>query len=124
MSESTKPVVLVAEDSEQVQLLVRREFENRGWKVVAALDGEAALRLGLDLDIDVAVLDMLMPGRTGPEVLHAWREAGVAFPVIVLSSLQDEERIVGTLELGAADYVRKPFSSKELAARVAKHLEE
>lgn len=124
MPDSRKPVVLVAEDSEQVQLLVRREFENRGWEVVAALDGEAALRLGLDLDIDVAVLDMMMPARTGPEVLHEWQKAGVDFPVVVLSSLQDEERIVGILELGAVDYVRKPFSIKELAARVAKRLDE
>lgn len=124
MSEPRKPVVLIAEDSAQVQLMVRREFENRGWEVVAAFDGEVALRLGRELDIDVAVLDVMMPGLTGPEVLHAWREAAVKFPVLILSAVQDEERIIGLLELGAVDYVRKPFSTRELAVRVANWLEE
>jgi len=99
--------------------MIRREFESRGWDVVAAMDGEAALRLGLDTHVDVAVLDVMMPGRTGPEVLHAWREADVAFPVLVLSAVQDEDRVIGLLELGAVDYVRKPFSTRELAVRVA-----
>lgn len=124
MTDSPKPVVLVAEDSAQVQLIVRREFENRGWEVIAALDGEAALRLGLDLHIDVAVLDVMMPGKTGPEVLHGWRKAGMTFPVLVLSAVQDEDRIVGLLELGAVDYIRKPFSTRELAVRVASWLGE
>lgn len=119
VSDQPKPVVLVAEDSAQVQLMIRREFESRGWDVVAAMDGEAALRLGLDTHVDVAVLDVMMPGRTGPEVLHAWREADVAFPVLVLSAVQDEDRVIGLLELGAVDYVRKPFSTRELAVRVA-----
>ncbi len=104
--------------------MVRREFENRGWEVVAAMDGNTALRLGLSYDVDVAVLDVMMPGLTGPEVLHEWKKAGVDFPVIVLSAVQDEERVVGLIELGAVDYVRKPFSTRELAARVARRLEE
>ena len=104
--------------------MVRREFENRGWEVVAAMDGQAALRLGLDLDIDVAVLDVMMPGLTGPEVLHEWQKSGIEFPVIVLSAVQDEDRVIGLIELGAVDYVRKPFSTRELAARVARRLEE
>ena len=123
MSEHSKPVVLVAEDSAQVQMMVRREFESRGWEVVAATDGEAALRLGLDLNVDVAVLDVMMPGRTGPEVLHAWREANVDFPVLILSAVSDEDRVIGLLELGAVDYVRKPFSTREFAVRVAYWLE-
>lgn len=119
VSDQPKPVVLVAEDSAQVQLIIRREFESRGWDVVAAMDGEAALRLGLETHVDVAVLDVMMPGRTGPEVLHAWREADVSFPVLILSAVQDEDRVIGLLELGAVDYVRKPFSTRELAVRVA-----
>lgn len=119
VSDQRKPVVLIAEDSAQVQLMIRREFENRGWDVVAAMDGEAALKLGLDTPVDVAVLDIMMPGRTGPEVLYAWREAEVSFPVLILSAVQDEDRVIGLLELGAVDYVRKPFSTRELAVRVA-----
>lgn len=119
MSESPRnPVVLVADDSAQIQLTVRREFEEQGWDVVAAVDGETALRLGIETEIDAAVLDLLMPGRTGPEVLHGWREAGQTFPVLVLSALQDEERVVALLEFGAVDYIRKPFNPSELAARV------
>ena len=124
VSDSRKPVVLVAEDSQQVQLMIRREFENRGWEVVAAMDGQSALRLGLDLEIDIAVLDIMMPGLTGPEVLHQWQKAGIEFPVVVLSAVQDEDRVIGLIELGAIDYVRKPFSTRELAARVARRLGE
>ena len=115
-------MVLVADDSAQIQLTIRREFEEHGWDIIAAHDGESALQLGLSEDIDAAVLDLMMPGRTGPEVLHGWREAGRTFPVLVLSAMQDEERVVGLLEFGAVDYVRKPFNVRELAARVTNWL--
>lgn len=119
MEHRSSPVVLVADDAVTIQHSVRRAFEREGWSVVVASDGEEALQLADEHAPDAAVLDLLMPGRTGAEVLYGWRKAGHEFPVLVLSAVQDEDQVVGLLGYGAVDYIRKPFSLPELTARVA-----
>lgn len=87
-----------------------------------AADGAAAFEIGASGDIDLAVLDQLMPGMLGTDVLHRWRDEDHIFPVLVLSAVDDDEIVVQSLKLGAADYVRKPFSISELRARIAARL--
>ena len=117
-----KARVLVAEDEPTISLVVCRSLEAAGYQVVVARDGLQALETGLREKFDLAILDQRMPGLPGIEVLQKWREQGRHFPVMFLSAMADEEDVVRGLELGAVDYVRKPFSARELLARVRAHL--
>lgn len=114
--------ILVADDSPSVRLLVVRHLQADGHDVVEAEDGTAAYEVGADGSLDLAVLDQLMPGMLGTDVLHRWRAEGLTFPVLLLSAVDDDHTVIQSLELGAADYVRKPFSMPELKARMASHL--
>jgi len=86
--------------------------------VASAVDGEQALAAGRDLRHDLILLDLMLPGMSGLEVLRTLRREGIETPVIILSAKRDEvDRVVG-LKVGADDYVPKPFSRPELLARV------
>lgn len=113
--------ILLADDSPSVRLLVRRHLQADGHEVLEAEDGDAAYALGAE-DPDLAILDQLMPGMRGTDVLHRWRTEERLFPVLLLSAVDDEHVVIQSLELGAADYIRKPFSMPELKARIAAHL--
>lgn len=117
-----RPQVLVAEDEETIALVVSRSLESIGCDVTVARDGMEALVAGLEEDYDLAIVDHLMPQLNGMEVLQRWKRAGRGFPVIVLSAVTGEDDVVRGLDLGAVDYVRKPFSVRELLARVRVHL--
>jgi DNA-binding response OmpR family regulator len=110
--------ILVADDAATVRMLVSRHLRAAGHEVVEAEDGAAAFAEGLKGDIDLALLDQLMPAMLGTEVIARWREAGIEFPVLVLTAVDDDDTAVRSFELGAADYVRKPFNMSELTARV------
>jgi DNA-binding response OmpR family regulator len=90
--------------------------------VTAAEDGVAACQTGIDRDFDLALLDHLMPGMLGTEILQQWSDANVGFPTIVLSGIDDDDLVIQLLELGAVDFVRKPFNIKELLVRIRIHL--
>ena len=110
--------ILVADDAATVRMLVSRHLRAAGHEVIEAEDGAAAYEAGMKGDIDLALLDQLMPAMLGTEVIAKWREAGVEFPVLVLTAVDDDDTVVRSFELGAADYVRKPFNMTELTARV------
>jgi two-component system response regulator ResD len=112
--------VLVADDDALVRDVVRRYLERDGLRVTVAVDGDAALLAAAAGGIDLVVLDVMMPGTDGVEVCRRLR-AGVAptVPVIMLTALGEEDDRVLGLEVGADDYVTKPFSPRELALRVA-----
>lgn len=114
--------ILVADDSPTVRLLVRRHLQADGHEVVEASDGTSAYELGTAGDIDLAILDHLMPGMLGMDILHRWREEEIDFPVLMLSAVDDDTTVIQSLELGALDYIRKPFSMPELRARVSSRL--
>ncbi|MDX1448129.1 MAG: response regulator [Acidimicrobiia bacterium] len=114
--------ILLADDSDSVRLLVLRHLQAEGHEVIEAVDGTEAHSLGVSEEPDLAILDQLMPGMLGTDVLHRWRADGHEFPVLLLSAVDDEHVVIQSLELGAADYVRKPFSVPELKARIASHL--
>jgi len=112
----------VAEDDRVVSTLVCRSLEASGAEVTAAYDGLEAFEAALTNEFDIALLDQVMPGLLGAEVLQRWSEEGVRLPVIMISGLTDEEDIVACLELGAVDFVRKPFNVREVLARVGVQL--
>ena len=109
--------VLVVDDEPQIVQLVRDYLEHGGFKVLTAADGSGALRLASTQRPDLIILDLGLPGVDGLDVTRSLRRNGEV-PIIMLTARTDEsDKLVG-LELGADDYVSKPFSPKELVARV------
>lgn len=111
--------ILVVEDDESVRDVVRRYLEHDGFEVLLAADGRAGLRAAQEHAPDLVVLDIMLPGLDGLTVCKALRgQADPYVPIVMLTALGDvDDRITG-LELGADDYVAKPFSPKELVLRV------
>jgi DNA-binding response OmpR family regulator len=116
-----EPLVLVADDDEDIRSLVIFRLERSGYRVIAAADGEEALALALEHAPDLAVLDVMMPKLDGYEVTRRLRSEDTtrAMPVILLTSRAQEADVARGFESGADDYIRKPFSPHELRARVA-----
>jgi two-component system, OmpR family, response regulator len=109
--------VLVVDDDGHIREVVRFALEKAGHRVLEAADGRAALALFREQPCDVVVLDIIMPEQDGLEVCRKLRERSQV-PILFLSSRDDElDRVLG-LEIGADDYVSKPFSPRELVARV------
>ncbi|MCL8206655.1 MAG: response regulator transcription factor [Actinomycetia bacterium] len=109
--------VLVVDDEPAIQELVRFALEREGFEVSVAQDGWAALAEAERLKPDLVVLDLMLPGLNGFEVCRALR-ATSDVPVLMLTARKEESDRVQGLDLGADDYVTKPFSPRELAARV------
>src|ERR1700756_5693762 len=110
--------VLVVEDEPGIVDFVRRGLEAEGFVVETALDGLEGERLALRGAFDAVVLDLMLPGRSGLEILQALRREKPALPVIVLTARGEIEDRVAGLDAGAVDYLVKPFSMAELVARV------
>jgi DNA-binding response OmpR family regulator len=114
--------VLVVEDEPGIVDFVRRGLQATGFEVKVALDGIKGERLALSESFDAIVLDLMLPGRGGLEVLAAVRAAKSNVPVIVLTARGEIEDRVAGLDAGAVDYLVKPFSMAELVARVRAQL--
>lgn len=116
---SAPPVrILVVDDEPPIRRLLRASLGSQGFEVIEASDGaEANARLAEALP-DLIVLDLGLPDVSGQTLLRQWRERDVATPVLILSSRTDEAGIVEALEIGADDYVTKPFGTRELVARI------
>ncbi len=114
-------VVLVVDDEPGIRLLLRRYLEREGYRVVEAADGAAAMVQFAAQPIDLAVVDVMMPRLDGFELVRALRSQSDV-PVILLTGKGEESARVAGLELGADDYVTKPFSMPELVARVRARL--
>ena len=110
--------VLVVEDDPSIAIGLRINLESEGYDVLVAEDGDRALDLARTMEPDLIVLDVMLPKRNGLEVLHDLRNEGRTMPIIILSAKSAEMDKVAGLELGAEDYVAKPFSLAELLARV------
>src|ERR671918_3065538 len=110
--------VLLVEDDPTLRQALTFNLTREGYEVSSAADGEAALEAARNQRLDLVLLDVMLPGLSGVEVLRVLRREGVATPVIILSAKGDEiDRVVG-LKIGADDYVTKPFSRPELLARI------
>jgi DNA-binding response OmpR family regulator len=110
--------VLVIEDDESIMLGLRINLQTEGYTVLEADDGAKGLALAREERPDVVILDVMLPTMNGFQVLQAIRREGLPMPIILLSARTGEMDKVTGLELGAEDYVAKPFSLAELLARV------
>ena len=115
-------MILLIEDEPGIVDFVKRGLEAEGFAVEAVLDGAEGERRALQESFDLIVLDLMLPGRDGLEILGSLRQAEVTVPVIVLTARGEIEDRVAGLDAGAVDYLVKPFSLAELAARVRAQL--
>jgi len=115
-----QPVVLAADDDEDILELVAFRLERSGYTVLRATDGEEALRLALEAKPDLAVLDVMMPKLDGYELTRRLRadDATRRMPIILLTARSQDADVQAGFDAGADDYLRKPFSPQELRARV------
>ena len=114
---SKKASVLVVDDDARILRMMRRILELEGYQTLTASNGEAALNVFDEQSPDLILLDIMMPGMDGYTVCRRIREFS-QLPIIMVTARDNEEEKVEGLDAGADDYVTKPFSSKELAARV------
>ena len=117
-----KPEIVIADDDSHVLAVVRSALQSLGMECRTATNGPEALRLIRELCPQAAVLDVNMPGMDGFEVLAAIRQADIPLKVIMLTARQHERDVLRGFELGADDYVVKPFNPMELAARLKRFL--
>jgi DNA-binding response OmpR family regulator len=110
--------ILVIEDDKDIAHLVELHLKDEGYEVSAAYDGKAGLELALSKPYDLIILDLMLPGVGGIEICRRVRAASSYTPILMLTAKSTElDRVLG-LEIGADDYVTKPFSVRELLARV------
>ena len=114
--------ILVVEDERPIADFVQRGLEADGYSVACAYDGDQGLALARTKDFGLVLLDVLLPKLSGLEVLKAIREGDETLPVIMLTALAETDDVVTGLDLGASDYLTKPFAFGELLARVRAHL--
>ena len=109
--------VLIVEDEHELAALIRRQLEGEGYRAIVAHDGQTALLLAAQAAPDLVILDWMLPGLDGLTICRRLRERS-AVPIMMLTARADEaDRVLG-LEVGADDYLTKPFSLRELMARV------
>src|SRR5215475_6402617 len=110
--------VLIVEDDQAMAVALRDGFEYEGYSVQVARDGAAGLRLATEKELDLIILDVMLPKLSGFDVCKQLRSSGNAIPIIMLTARgQEIDKVLG-LKIGADDYVTKPFSFMELIARV------
>ncbi len=110
--------ILIVDDDPPIRRLLRTALTAQNYRVEEAVDGESALEFLKRNSADLVVLDLGLPGMDGLEVVRRLRADGAATPIIILSSRDDEAGKVAALDLGADDYVAKPFGVEELSARI------
>ena len=110
--------ILIVDDEPPIRRFLRTALAAQGYRVEEAADGEAALEFVKRNPVDLIVLDLGLPGIDGLDVVRRLRQAGSAIPIVILSSRDDEAGKVAALDLGADDYVSKPFGVEELSARI------
>ncbi|MBZ9603684.1 response regulator transcription factor [Phyllobacterium chamaecytisi] len=110
--------ILVVDDEPPIRKLLRLGLSTQGYNVIEAMNATAAIEQIALMQPDLIVLDLGLPDLSGYELLRRWRDEGSDLPVVILSSRTDEGGIVQALELGADDYITKPFGMNELVARI------
>lgn len=116
-----KESILVVEDEIKISNLIKLYLEREGFLILNALDGNEALKLFKEKHPDLVILDLMLPGVDGLEICRLIRQSSTV-PILILTAKDEEtDKVIG-LSIGADDYITKPFSPKELVARVKAHL--
>lgn len=110
--------ILVVEDEKNIVDILNFNLGKEGYTTLEAYDGETGLQLALEQDPDLILLDLMLPKMNGFDVCRTLRDRGTTTPIIMLTAREEEADKVLGLELGADDYITKPFSMRELLARV------
>lgn len=117
---ANKPTILIVEDEEDLRNIIIYNLEREGYKAVGVESGEDGLELAISLKPDLIILDLMLPGMSGMDVCRKVKQNSDTHnvPIIIVSAKGEESDIVSGLELGADDYLTKPFSPRILLARV------
>lgn len=110
--------ILIVEDEQSIVDILSFNLTKEGYDTLEALDGPTGLQLALEQNPDLVLLDLMLPKMDGFEVCRRIRAAGSAVPIVMLTAREEEDDKVRGLELGADDYITKPFKNRELIARV------
>ena len=113
-----KKTVLIVEDEKNIVDILRFNLQREGYETLEAFDGEAGLQMARTRHPDIILLDVMLPKMNGFDVCRALRQDGDNVPVLILTAREEEADKVLGLEIGADDYITKPFSMRELLARV------
>lgn len=117
-----KERILIIEDEEDLVKGLKLNLIDEGYEVNYALDGKEGLEKALKADLDLILLDIMLPGMDGLEICKELRRNKIAIPILMLTAKGEEiDKVIG-LEIGADDYISKPFSIRELLARIKAHL--
>lgn len=114
--------ILLVEDEENIRKITAYDLRKAEYEIVECADGEEALRLAQQEDFDVYIIDWMLPHSSGIEIVHTLRERGIDSILMMLTARDDEADILQAFEQGVDDYITKPFSPRELLARVNAHL--
>lgn len=114
--------ILIVEDEQNIVDILSFNLSREGYQTLEALDGPTGLQLALEQNPDLILLDLMLPGMDGFEVCRRVRESGSSTPILMLTAREEEADKVLGLELGADDYITKPFSPSVLVARIKAHL--
>ncbi|KVV15122.1 response regulator transcription factor [Flavobacterium sp. TMP13] len=111
-------LILIAEDDELILRTIEHKLVKEGYDVLLARDGKDAIEIIKETAVDIIITDIMMPFASGVEILSAINEMGKKIPVIMLSSMGQEGVILNAFDLGASDFIVKPFSPNELLLRI------
>lgn len=120
--EQPQRLALIVEDDPSILRGLKDSFEYEGYRTRTAIDGRLGLSLALELDPDIVILDIMLPGLNGFEICKALRDRKIDTPIIMVTAKSGEEEVIRGLNLGADDYVTKPFRIQELHARARRLL--
>ncbi|MHC4477959.1 MAG: response regulator transcription factor [Planctomycetota bacterium] len=110
--------ILIVEDEQKIRTALRDFLEYKGFKVAEAVDGLEAERIVGERQFDLILLDLMLPKISGEQLCTKWRQAGLQTPIIMVTAKSQQKEKVTGLNLGADDYITKPFSLEELLARI------
>jgi DNA-binding response OmpR family regulator len=110
--------ILVAEDDELILKTIEHKLLKEGYEVILTRNGKEAIDTIQNTEVDLIITDIMMPFASGIEILSAVKATGKSIPVIMLSSMGQEEVILNAFDLGASDFIVKPFSPNELMLRI------
>lgn len=111
-------LILIAEDDELILKTIEHKLLKEGHEVILTRNGKEAIETLKNQDVDLAIADIMMPFASGLEILSALQTIGKQIPVIILSSMGQEDVVLNAFDLGAVDFIVKPFSPNELMLRI------